>query len=175
MAKLIVGIGVPGSGKSTLLKKMAGSHGYAYLSTDDIRKELTGNIEDQSRNREVWEEAKKRLKEKLQEDKPVVFDATFTVVEERRNFLDFARANGARKIQGIFLDTPPEVAKERNRTRDRQVPEYVIDKMSDRLRYSPPKPEDGFDAVFTFDEFEHLKEAERWGETGIDSREFKVR
>ena len=160
MAKLMVGIGMPGSGKTTILKNFAERYGYAYICPDDIRQELLGDVTDNSRNNEVWAEAYKRTREHLQEGKSIVFDATFADPEYRKAFLKFARENGAEKIQGIFVDVPSEVARARNQARDRKVPNEIMDRMESDLKTTPPELQDGFDAIFTLDEYQKMVSAE---------------
>ena len=172
MAKLIMGIGISGSGKTTVLKTFADKYDYAYICPDDIRKELTGSSFDQSKNTEVWMEAKRRMLEKFHEGKTVVFDATFTNLEQRKEFLLFARENGAGKIEGIFLDIPLEITKERNKGRERKVPDYALDRMDKAIRDFPPKIKEGFDSIFTLNEEQKLIEVEMMGKEKILKREF---
>lgn len=106
MTKVIMGIGIPGSGKTTILKKVANDYGYSYICPDDIRLELTGDINDQSKNKEVWEESYRRLEKNLKEGKTVVFDATFAKVSTREECINLAHKFGANKIQGIYIDSP---------------------------------------------------------------------
>lgn len=74
MNKLIITCGISGSGKSTWTKKY---HPYAYIiNPDSIRKELTGNVSDQSKNKEVFEVAYKSLCMNGAEAGTVVWDAT---------------------------------------------------------------------------------------------------
>ena len=169
MVKVIIGIGIPGSGKTTVLKEYAEKYGYDYICPDDIRKEMLGDATEQSKNIEVWDEARRRTKDLLSQEKIIVFDATFTNAEMRKKFLDFVRENGAEKIQGILFDTPLEVAKERNLKRERQIPEHVIEKMESDLRNTKPKIEEGLDAIFTLNEYQELIDVERKSE-GEDFR-----
>jgi predicted kinase len=46
------------------------------VSPDDIRKEITGNISDQSKNNEVWIKAYERLRTYLECGFNVIFDST---------------------------------------------------------------------------------------------------
>ncbi len=165
-------IGLPGSGKTTIIKKFAEKNNYSYICPDDIRAELTGNMADQSKNVEVWVESYKRLRHQLDENKTVVFDATFANQKQRKEFLQFARESGAEKIQGVFLDVPIELAKERNNIRERIVPEYAIDRMYKNLKDFPPETEDGFDGLFYLDEIGELQEAEVVTENKVIHREF---
>jgi predicted kinase len=173
MAKVIVGIGMAGVGKTTVLKTFAEKNGYAYICPDDIRAEVTGNAMDQSRNKEIWDEVRARTAHYLQDGQTVVVDATFTTLDQRIHFLDFVREHGAEKIQGIFVDAPAEIAKERNASRERRIPEYAIDRMAKNLKEHPPKIEDGFDSIFTVDEYQQLKEAEMIGEGEFHKKKFK--
>ena len=169
-----MGIGMPGSGKTTALKPFAEKNSYLYLCPDDIRAELTGNPADQSKNREVWAEAHKRVAHALEHGKDVVFDATFTRDSERKNFIAFAREHGATKIQGIVADVSFEIASERNLARDRVVPEHAMERMQKMLLDAPPEISDGFDSLFIIDEFQKLKHVEIGKEHNI-IKEFKIR
>ena len=141
MKKVIVGIGVPGSGKSTILRELAEKNGYLYICPDDIRAEFTGNAGDQSKNREVWEEAYKRTADSLKEGNTVVFDATFTNPDQRKDFLSFSKKSGAEKIQGILVSIPLTLAQERNTQRERKVPSEVIESKHRSYRnFHPPLP-----------------------------------
>jgi len=174
MSKLIMGIVIPGSGKTTALKPFAEQNAYAYLCPDDIRIELTGNSADQSRNREVWAEAHKRVAHALENGLTIVFDETFARDSERKNFIAFAHEHGATKIQGVVADVSFEIARERNLARDRVVPEHAMERMRQMLLDVPPEIADGFDSLFFIDEFQKLKQAEIGGEHKI-SKEFKIR
>lgn len=74
MSQLVITIGCSGSGKSYVYEK--GYKDFALVCPDDIRKEITGNVSDQSRNRQVWEIAYRRLAEFIEYGKDVYFSAT---------------------------------------------------------------------------------------------------
>lgn len=175
MIKVIMGIGMPGSGKTTVLKAFAEKNQYVYICPDDIRLEITGDTKDQSKNKEVWARAYSLVGERLSEGKTVVFDATFAAEQDRTRFIDFARKNGAQKIQGVYMDIPLEVAKERNIKRERTVPEHALDRMSENLKNAPPSIKNGFDSIFTFDEFQKLEDVEKMRSGEIINKEFKSR
>jgi predicted kinase len=73
MAKLAASVGISGSGKSTFGNKL---ENITVICPDDIRKELTGDISDQSRNVEVWRLAYDRLCKSLENREDVYFSAT---------------------------------------------------------------------------------------------------
>jgi predicted kinase len=62
-------------------------HGYIRISTDDIRLEITGNAEDQSKNAEVFSIARNRVNSALSENKSVVVDATNLNPKDRKDFI----------------------------------------------------------------------------------------
>ena len=174
MGKVIMGIGLPGSSKTTALKPFAEKNSHIYICPDDIRAELTGNPSDQSKNKEVWAEAHRRLADALEKGETVVFDATFARDTERKNFIEFAREHKAEKIQGVIAEVDFELANERNLGRDRVVPEHAMQRIRTMLENAPPEITDGFDSLFFIDEFQELKRTEIRGEhTRI--KEFKLR
>lgn len=173
MSKLILGIGLPGSGKTTALKPFADTNGYTYISPDDIRTEVSGDASVQIDMRQVWDLVHERTKEALERGDNVVVDATFVKDWERKDFIYFARENGATKVQGVFADVPYEVASERNKERERVVPEHAMERMNRFLVGDEPTVEDGFDSVFSIDEFQKLTEAELSLEGKVVAREFK--
>lgn len=165
-------IGAPGSGKTTVLKPFAERYGYTYVSADEIRKELTGDMSDQSSNRTVWEEVFRRVAESLRVGTTVVVDATFAHESDRKRMIAHARTHGADKVQGVLCAVPLEVSLERNRARSRVVPELVIRRMHGALVDRPPVVEEGFDSVVDLDECLELKRAETQGEHAAFAKEF---
>ena len=153
-----MGIGIPGSGKTTYLRPLAERYGFIYVSPDLIREEVTGDTADQSQDDAVWELARGRINEALSANASVVVDATFRVRRYRREFVDFLRAAGAHAVLGIYADVPLALAQERNQGRERVVPEDVLRRMHASLTNEPPSLEDGFDAIFTLDEFAEVEQ-----------------
>lgn len=141
-------IGPPGAGKSTWFKKQNFPVEQTIrVSMDDIRKEMTGSVEDQSKNAEVAQEANKRYERALRRGIPiVVWDATNTRRKYRKPLIQKAKENGY-EVVGVWFDVPLEVAKERNANRDRVVPEHVIDNMYASLQQNPPSRDEGFDVI----------------------------
>lgn len=76
-SKLYVMVGLSGSGKSTLAKQLTDAEkNTIIISSDSIREELTGKVEDQSKNEEVFKIFHKRIREGLENKHNVVADAT---------------------------------------------------------------------------------------------------
>jgi len=68
-------------------------------------------------------------------------DATNLSPHERRSWIKLAHDFGY-EAHAVFFDVPPEICMERNRRRERNVPEDVMQRMASKLR--PPKFEEGF-------------------------------
>lgn len=125
---LFVFHGLPASGKSTKAKEMLQENPNAVqVERDLIRQELFGddyfqNKEDEKR---VTEVANQRIKEALKNNKDVILSDTSL----NARFLHevFALSDD---IKQIYFDVPLEVCLERNKKRERQVPENVIYKMA---------------------------------------------
>ena len=164
---------MPGSGKTTALKPFAEANGYVYISPDDIRAEVSGDASIQVDMRQVWDLVHERTKDALMRGENVVVDATFVKDRERKKFIEFARENGATKVQGVFADVSYEVASERNKERERVVPEHAMERMNRFLVGNEPTVEDGFDSVFSINEFQELEKAEASIEGKVATREFK--
>ncbi len=148
MAKIIISIGIPGSGKTSFMKPFAKDNNFTYICLDDIREELCGDPRDRSKELEVLDLSKDRTLKSLSENINVVFDATFADVEFRHNFLAFLKENNIKEIEGIYFNTDLDLAKERNRNRDRFVPEAVLERMNKSLLDYPPSLEEGFLKLF---------------------------
>ena len=139
--RLIVLVGLPGSGKSYWAEKQ----GWTVLSSDEIRRILSDDPENQSINGMVFATLRHLLRRRLELQRPVTcIDATNLTPKERRAYIVMAQIYGC-TAEAVYFDTPPEVCKQRNRGRDRVVPEAVIDSMAARLRV--PTREEGFATV----------------------------
>ena len=141
--RIVVLVGLPGSGKSTYLKQM----GVSGLSSDAIRKLLADDETDQTIHARVFATIRYLLRHRLAIGRPVSYiDATNLSRKERKNWVKFARLTGV-EIEALFFDTPLETCLERNRGRQRRVPEDVIREMAHKL--TRPQIEEGFARVET--------------------------
>jgi predicted kinase len=142
--RVVLLIGLPGSGKSTWARQQGGG----VLSTDDIRLLLSDDATNQTIHSMVFATLRYLLRRRLELRMPVTYvDATNTTPQERRAYVILAQLwNG--RVEAVFFDTPPEVCKQRNRGRERIVPDHAIDMMAARLR--PPSLAEGFDQVTVY-------------------------
>lgn len=143
MNKIYTLIGIPGSGKSTIAKKYL-SH-CEIISTDEIRKELFGSAEIQDKGWLVFQTAYSRVANTLEKGKDVVFDATNLTKKDRKKILKFEAIHIA-----IVMLTPIDICKQRNASRERKVPEEVIDRMSNK--FTIPDALEGFTYIYFADE-----------------------
>lgn len=144
MSKFIMLIGLPGSGKSTYVTRYESKNtNTAIVCPDDIREELTGNVNDQSHNTEVFEIAYKRIKEFLEADLDVIFDAT-NLNRKRRISLLKTLPKDTLKIAVVFA-VAFSLCKEQNEQRSRVVPYDVMDRMY--KNFQVPWFGEGFNAI----------------------------
>lgn len=144
--------GISGSGKSTYANglktslKLENKLDTKTISMDDIRAELTSDAADQSKNAEVFNLTRQRVISGLKQGNNVIVDVTAPTPKDRRTWIDIAKMNGS-EVRAYFINTPIEVAKKRNSSRARVVPDFVIDRQFAKL--VPPKESEGFDLVTT--------------------------
>jgi len=123
----------------------------------------------------VWEESYHLLEKYLKEGNTVVFDATFAKLSTREKCISLAHKFGADKIQGIYIDSSMEIAKDRNSNRERVVPEHIIESMHKNLNLNPPEMQEGFDSIFTLDEYHQFIKTELKTKEKNKEKEFKIK
>jgi predicted kinase len=135
---VVLSIGLPGSGKSTWFKR----HNILPLSSDMVRILLFDDVTEQRYQDLVFSTLRSMLRARLLARRPWNYvDATNLSPHERRSWVKLAHDFGY-EAHAVFFDVPPEVCIERNRRRERNVPEDVMQRMANKLR--PPKFEEGF-------------------------------
>lgn len=141
---LILTIGIPGSGKSTWVKEYLKQfpHGTFVISTDDLRKEITGieQCVDPSQNGMIHEEARKRVKDIIDNSKKlceelgtwpvIIVDSTNVDVDEWIAY----RQLGASVMVAKLFEVPPEEAIKRMDNRERKVPLEILQRKWNQLQ-----------------------------------------
>ena len=133
--KLILPVGISGSGKSSWIKSQTDVNAVV-VSPDEIRRELTGNISDQTKNSEVFVIANKRAADALNAGKNVIFDATNIASRNRKGLIEYMKTHVDKGFDAVakVFDVSPDIAKARIKKSiesgdDRSnVPDYAIDK-----------------------------------------------
>lgn len=131
-AELVVLCGPSCSGKSTWVRENL--TGWEVVSMDDIRRELTGDVTDQSRNGQVLQLAKERLKGHLRNHRKVVWDSTNLRRDFRHLPLGLGFDYGAFTRLVVF-NLPVAEVHRRNRERERSLPASVLDKQLDSVQW----------------------------------------
>jgi len=130
--ELRVLIGVPACGKSTLAERwLDDGEVDAIVSSDGIRKELTGSEENFSKDPDVWDLVRERTEGHLRRGKSVVIDATNLLPEHRKMWLDIAE-NANVGVLVYRVHAASGLVHRRNDFRQRVVPDDVMDEMWQR-------------------------------------------
>ena len=142
--KMIMMCGLVGSGKTVKAQELAEQYNATVFSSDALREELFGNVNDQSHNQELFVELHKRIKECLRAGHSAIYDATNISYKKRMAFLAELKNIPSEKIC-VLMATPYEECLKRNVERERKVPEYVIKRMY--MNFNIPYWYEGWDDI----------------------------
>lgn len=141
---LVMMVGLVGSGKSTYAKQLAKKMSAKVFSSDELREEMFDDVDNQENNQKLFQELHKRIKECLRSGNNAIYDATNISSKRRRGFLDKLKNIDCIK-RCVIMATPYERCLENNRSRARQVPEWVIERMY--RKWQTPHWFEGWDNV----------------------------
>ena len=136
---LLVLSGLPGSGKSRLREAAQGLPEGAWVSMDDLRRQVLGSLRvlnngrpqvqvRQESNDTVYEIAQSIVRERMRHGLTTVVDATNLTDADRKAWIDHAHAQGAEAVV-LIVDTPLDECLRRMQTREDWVPEGRIREM----------------------------------------------
>jgi predicted kinase len=135
---VVLAIGLPGSGKSAWFKR----HNITPLSSDLLRAILFDDPTEQRFQDLIFSNLRSMLKARLIARRPMNYvDATNLTPHERHGWIKLAKDFGY-EVQAVFFDVPVDVCLERNRKRERVVPEEVMRRMAGKLK--APTFDEGF-------------------------------
>jgi len=143
MIKLVMLVGIPGSGKSEVARKYE-KKGYKIHSSDELRRELYLDINNQNNNVKLFEILHKRIKNDLINGENVVYDATNISYKRRKNFIESLNKIECSKI-ALVIATPFNECIKRDKERERSVGNQVIDRMY--KSFSMPSKMEGFNKI----------------------------
>ena len=121
-------VGLVASGKSTKAKELSYAYNAEIFSSDTLREEMFGDINDQEHNQELFVELHKCIKNCLRSGMSAICDATNLSYKKRMAFLAELKSIPCEKIC-VVMATPYEECLRRNSERERKVPEHVIKRM----------------------------------------------
>lgn len=126
----IMMVGLPYSGKSVHADFLAADSDTDIVihSSDAIRVELFGDVQDQEHNAKVFEVLHQRILDDLHAGKSVIYDATNLSYKRRINILERLSKIDCEKLC-FFMATPFDEIMERSKHRDRVVPYEVLERM----------------------------------------------
>ena len=160
MREFYLMVGLAGSGKSTIAKEIEyairmsspkyDEYGRAdkvvLISSDDIREEILGDVNDQTQNDKVFSHIHKLIKQAVKDYNHIIVDATNLTIKNRRALLNCLDDKKDYHKIAYIVNTPIEKCKENNSKRDRKVPEYVIDNQA--KKFEIPFANEGFNSIF---------------------------
>ena len=160
MREVYLMVGLAGSGKSTIAKEIEyaihmsspkyDEYGRAdkvvLISSDDIREEILGDVNDQTQNDKVFSHIHKLIKQAVRDYNHIIVDATNLTIKNRRALLNCLDDKKDYHKIAYIVNTPIEKCKENNSKRDRKVPEYVIDNQA--KKFEIPFANEGFNSIF---------------------------
>lgn len=147
MKTLIVLSAMPGSGKSTWAKQYQSEHSHTLVvSSDAIRYELTGQSQDFSRQKEVWELFSLRIHEYAQKYDDV------TVILDALNDLNCLREKYVKENpefdQYVLVLLPRTVEQIRYYNKERNFSQVVPDEQLEMLIQKWEEPTEDIKALF---------------------------
>lgn len=143
MNKLIMLIGLPAAGKSAWSSNYMECHENTELvSSDSIREEVFGDVNDQTHNVEVFNIVHKRVVAAIKSGKDAILDATSL---SRKRRIHFIKSIPECEVRAIVFAIPFEECCKRNAARERVVPQEAMERMY--RSFQPPHYAEGFDNI----------------------------
>ena len=156
MKTLIVMSAFPGSGKSTWCKKYKAEHPNTYIiSSDEIRYELTGQYQDFSKQKEVWELFERRIHEyaDLGDDITVILDALTDLNDLRINYAKCSPEYDRHVL--VWISKSFEDIKKYNKERKKEhwVPDEILESLYKKFEEPSEEAKNYYDEVIVVKEY----------------------
>lgn len=139
-ADVILPIGTSGSGKSTFIKSLP-QENLVVIEPDSMRVEFTGDMNDKSKDKEIYIEAANRAIQAIKNGKQVVFDTTNLTKDKRLPFIEAIKKEIPNaNIQYKLMELNPELAKQRIKAQIARgenranVPDSTIDRHAESYK-----------------------------------------
>jgi predicted kinase len=136
--QLMLMVGAPGSGKTTIREQLQKQYPtLKVISMDDRRKEVCGDINDQSKNGQIFGWQERELRKAMKDRQNVLIDATNPTRKLRRTLWRIAREAGA-LCSAIYFDLKLETLLVRNAAREKRVPDDVVKRFYNAQQFIHP-------------------------------------
>lgn len=154
MTECVFTVGIPASGKTYWANHQSG---FQVIDSDSIREELWGNACDQQNPTKVFETMFKKTCNMLQAGNSVIYCATNISFKHRVNTLTRLKKKFPKTFfRCVIFNTPVDICKEMNRSRARQVPEWVFER---QIRsFQIPVYNEGWDSIEIYTPFNYNTE-----------------
>ena len=153
---LFITIGPPGAGKTTFVSwALVAGHLVSpadVLNPDALLFEGSRYKWSPERVGQAWQKVKSDFKSLLSTGRNIALDATFVRRQDRREFIQAARAAGYTVI-AVYFDVPAELLVERDRMREdagKRVGVNIIHRFF--TSSESPDPAEGFDEIWRIDQ-----------------------
>lgn len=148
---LLCGLSASGKSQHTSIVANNRNSECIILSTDAIRANICGSVEDQSKNKEVFQTFHSLIAKYLKNGIDVVAEATNITMKSRRSILNVIKGIDCEKVCVVIVKPIGECKLDDN-LREHPVSEYVIDKQA--RKFQIPFREEGWDKIEFIDHIE---------------------
>lgn len=148
---LLCGLSASGKSQHTSIVANNRNSECIILSTDAIRANICGSVEDQSKNKEVFQTFHSLIAKYLKNGIDVVAEATNITMKSRRSILNVIKGIDCEKVCVVIVK-PIGECKLDDSLREHPVSEYVIDKQA--RKFQIPFREEGWDKIEFIDHIE---------------------
>ena len=134
---LVLMCGICGSGKTQLSQYLVDHKGLTSIiriSSDELRAVIGKGEGDQGASKKVFQVMRYMTTYFLKDGYTVIIDALNYRPKNRKDFINIARELNV-EVMAYCLDIPFEVCMERNKNRERVVPESVLLRQRDNLEW----------------------------------------
>ena len=150
--KAFVMVGAPASGKSTYAGELVLSENANIICGDAVREELYGSADVQGNWAEIHDKIEEYVEECAGHGWPIVLDGTHYLSSYRKEAINLLKSYGYTKVEAIICNPSLATCLARNWSRQRNVPDYVVKAMHEKLQKSLKniinEPFDRLDFVF---------------------------
>lgn len=138
MTTAILMVGATGSGKTTLAAMLARGYNAILISSDQMRKRVTGREDDYTREKEVWTAIDEQMMANLKAGHNVLLDATHSNAKRRAERAAFCRRYGADRVIVWWVDTPLERCIAQDAARVRVAGKQDVTRRWNAIQKDPP-------------------------------------